>query len=905
MVRAFVFQPMKVLQRILGFTIIFLFCSANSSRERPPVHNPFTAVSDSGKAKFWVNPSDPDAVGTSLCRLSINGKQIWQKRLPFTFEEAQVTDSGIVGGWTNIPEGKLGTVAVVILDAKGTIRLKHKTPRHFARMMHVGPNPKVQGLIFDQLLDRMIVRATGVKEKDFGEKWWSYRLSTAQFTGSQTTPDMKDSRLENAKLIKGTPLILTNWVQFGSRQGQSFTLIDPSGKKVWGQNLVDDFERETSEKSYKYSWKVRERGTILDTSKPGQFEIRMAKLNQRVKYEVTADGRQWKVTEIARRPFDDTDSLKKRIKQISVPKATLPIIGSMTIPQSADFKSTVGDIGEFHFLGPNKIVYVSEAESKAISVIDLQGNLIRSIRLPKSAQSEYCLIFLTKTSGSNFVVVTLPNANDAKAEAWKIDVATGVTIPLPKFKSFWISSIAGFPDGRFAVVSSDMSNNGSAHHLALHAPDGSTTWIKGERWMGNGKDEIFSPEDVDIDVASNIVVLDNITHNIQVFQQSGKFVRYINLDKVWGREASYPTQITCLPNGNMWLLDSGEKPCHLLDRNGKILRRLSLTFANGKAFDSRTDVRVDSKGNPWLTNGRSFFRINEKGLAIQTVGNAPRNEGLGKISDLHVGLDGKVYALDEVTNSVHAFDQMGKRLFAATPRPKEFDDTPNYGGLRVARSGDIIIRGSNNRGDLHFSPKGIRLKDVHSVGWAQHDSEFGVPFQAKPSWLWRGSYLVDEDGKKRATLRRWPDQTWMEDGPTTVAPNGELMSYGTPDSRIFNFQQKKLGFYAANGKPLSQTLLPLGMPDTGSSAFDGKLCCFVTEVGVLAVDRLGKPLWVYTPTNWNSRSEWEVFPSMGRIALYDGKRTVYWIDPSRVILGSARTSLPLSEGAKYVLEDKD
>ena len=97
--------------------------------------------------------------------------------------------------------------------------------------------------------------------------------------------------------------------------------------------------------------------------------------------------------------------------------------------------------------------------------------------------------------------------------------------------------------------------------------------------------------------------------------------------------------------------------------------------------------------------------------------------------------------------------------------------------------------------------------------------------------------------------------------------------------------------------------MPLGMPDTTDSAFDGKFCYFVTTEGLLAVDRAGKLKWVYKPTYWNPKSDWKVFASLGKIALYDGKRKVTWIDPALAKKNGRQVKLPLGEQAEFALRN--
>ncbi|MBS1726163.1 MAG: hypothetical protein JST51_05530 [Armatimonadetes bacterium] len=861
----------------------------------PPV-DPITVYSPSKKYKFWVNPSDPSGIGPSYCRLSRGGKTVWQKNLPYTFGQACVLDSGKVAGYAYLPDGQNGKIVVALFDSQGNLKLEHKTARSPNRMLDGDNSTVAEGFLSDPGKDWLVVRVKNVHAGDGVERWWTYDTATFKYLKSVQigqSPRTDYEYVKDAKILPGTPFILLNWSNYRKTAGQSFNLVDKEGKKFWGQDFPGDLQSAVDQ-----GWKgdfsrFLTIGTILRCDQPGRFEVLLVKEKKRVTFVVQKSTKGWDVKEISREPY--TVLHRTKPEPLVVKRADIPILAKVNIPQSADFKSDVSDVGDFCFWGDDKVVYLRRS-SNEVRVVGRDGRLIRNISLPPAAQGKDARVFIANTSGANFVVVATWAGPNRATLGWKLDVSSGKLVDLPKFKAGWVESIAASPNGRFAVVSMDMGDSSSASHVSFHDADGTPIWIKGNGWSSNDPAEISSPEDVAFDAKGNIVVLDNIAHTLQFFEQSGKFLRAYDLDRLWGKSLSYPTQITCLPGGGFWLIDS--ETCYLLDAKGAIVRSFKATLANGKAFESREDVRVDRNGQPWITNGRSIFRVDRSGKAIQTIGNAPRLRGLGKIESLKVNFDGRIYALDEVTNGVHVFDAHGKPLFVANPKPSEFDDTPNYARLAVAPSGDIYVSGNNGVGDIHFSPTGQRLKNTIERQRHRHEEEFGIPYRLKPTWHWWNCFLLDESGKTQATLRRWPDLTWMEEGPSAMAPDGQLMAYGGRFFPELDLKPEKLAFFSSRGAPISQTLLPLAMPDTYHSAYDGNLCYFLTDSGLLAMDRQAHPKWLYVPPSWNSKSSWDVFASRGKLALYDGERTVFWIDPRQAKIQNKSVTLPLGSRFK-------
>ena len=898
-------------KRILILTTLLSSAALSPGQmQRDPPQSQFTTISASGSTKFWTNPYEPYGGEKSFCRMTKNGKVVWQKDLPFSFEEAHISDSGTISGLAHTSGGKYGQFTIVILDPNGRVAMKHHFSMWNTMIADGHLMPRSQGMIFDPDHNRVIARMFNTFDHKGNESWFDFRLAPAKFVRAITPggdPQKSNARIENAELVLGTNLILVSWFHFDEKYGHSLTLMDRNYRKVWGMFLPADlYNGPTGDASQRLYDQFSGRGAILRTDQPRRFDIRLFKMNSQVGFEAQPIGNGWAIKEILRKHF--VKPAKSVPKPVTIRSASLPIIKSFTVPQSADFGTAVGDVGQFHFWGKDKIVYVREAISPSINVIDLAGTAIRSIPVPKEAKAKDVQLFLTKTTGSKFVLASADNGTEGKSsKAWNIDVATGQISPMPKFKSAWITALAGYPDGHFVVITHDFRRSSSVTKVSLYSPYGDLVWAKSDEWTSNRLADISSPEGLEVDSKGRIIVLDNIAHTLQYFEKSGKFVRAIDLDKKWGRKLSYPTNVATLSDGRLWLYDFGASlTCNLLDSNGGILRSFKPKFSNGKIFDSHYGITPDANGEAWVSNGKSISKLDKSGVAMRTIGNQPRVAGLGKISSLHVNPDGRVYALDAVTNSVFAFDSRGKKLYGFAPKPKEFDDSDNYNGLSITASGDVFFSGTTNLRTIHLSPDGQRLEaNKNHPSWSVSKKEFGVPFSAKSNWRWQGTTLLDDKDSPRAYIQRWPDLGWMNYQSFDASPDGRFMAYeGTyyPDHK---FRQLRLAFYMANGVPESQARFPTGMTDTSGAAYDGTTCYFITKEGLLAMNKRAETLWIYRPPKWNSRNKWRVFPSLGGLALYDGLRSITWINPKKVILGSEQVTLEMSESAKRYATDSD
>src|SRR4051812_12504003 len=84
---------------LLGFTLGPI-PKQSLAQAPPPILNPNTYASPSGKYSLFVNPSDMYGRGKADYKLSLGGREVWSGEKPYTLWDAKVTDDGCVLGYS-------------------------------------------------------------------------------------------------------------------------------------------------------------------------------------------------------------------------------------------------------------------------------------------------------------------------------------------------------------------------------------------------------------------------------------------------------------------------------------------------------------------------------------------------------------------------------------------------------------------------------------------------------------------------------------------------------------------------------------------------------------------------------------------------------------------------------------
>jgi hypothetical protein len=270
----------------------------------PASLTPKTYTSRSGHIRLKVESSDRYGGGAATYWYSRDGKEVWTRQLPITLWDGGVTDRGVIVGYaytTGLSAYRdRGDLVVLNIDASGAIKLQKATQRNGPIPVDGAPGPWVRAVIVDEANDRAIFRLGP------GEEWRSYTISTATPLASFQPEEFMDHptfhTLTGVGLVPGTPLILLHWVREDRVYAAVLTLIDARGKPVWKLDLpIDQRNAQNNEMAFEL---VRTRARILETSRPGEFDVLLRPERKRVSFSVTAKaGGGWIVREVARASY--------------------------------------------------------------------------------------------------------------------------------------------------------------------------------------------------------------------------------------------------------------------------------------------------------------------------------------------------------------------------------------------------------------------------------------------------------------------------------------------------------------------------------------------------------------------------------------------------------------------------
>jgi hypothetical protein len=258
----------------------------------PPVLDPKTYVSPSGRYTLLVDPTEMHGRGRASYRLSRDGREVWSGEKPFSLWYAAVNDEGVAGGYA-YSEGlqgsrTLGDFHVVILAEDGSIRLDQVTKRERSAFPDEAPNPVGQDIVMDDHNDRLLIRVGDPDVNLNIVSWWVYRISTGERRATFRPCALRACTRTEVKLVAKTPLMLLNWSGYDMGHLDvplsQFALIDLDGRSVW-------------------TLRAEKGGEIAACPRAGHFAVIDRSANQKIEFSTRRDVQgQYVITEIHREP---------------------------------------------------------------------------------------------------------------------------------------------------------------------------------------------------------------------------------------------------------------------------------------------------------------------------------------------------------------------------------------------------------------------------------------------------------------------------------------------------------------------------------------------------------------------------------------------------------------------------
>ena len=870
--------------RIASLLSLLLFClipaPAFASELPPPTLNPKRYVSPSGKYVLFVNPSDLYGRGKATYGLTLEGREAWSAEHPYTLWDARVADDGVVAGygyshgWRGFSEGGIkdgwGDFRVVIIDSTGKDRLNEATARENTGAMHSPPAPLASNLIMDAANDRLAIMIGDLPNDRPAEPWWIFQLSTGKklqeprpknFLADQNPPRF----LIAAKPVDGTPLTLLHWWRHDpepdGKRGARFALMTHDGKPVWSLDLPDDYESDGDEKSNaRLLASVRRISGILESDQSGRFDLWFVKEGQRVTFKVarTSSGR-WAAAEVAHRPFVETKG--PPLKFAAIPRLELRQTGRFVLasPRSAP-ATDVRDVRDFVFDPQGRIAFLRRSENRSLelAVVDQQGKLIRAVPL-EAASPQFAAGWSELTCvGPNRFLLVRDNPDDRnKHTAVVVDIATGKTAPIPGFTTTSLSKVAGFPDGGVALIGTMIHFQGGAiSDGTLRSFDGQGKLLGSVPGNGDSNDPtaLFSPKDITFTTDGKIAVVDVIRKIVQFFDRAGKHHHTFDLEKHWGREPNYPSNISADNDRGIVVRDfGGDPPIVRMRVDGSIRAQVLPRLKDGRAINL-SDAQVAPDGVLWVSDGHALYRLLDSGLTGRVLGEAPSERTLDKAAAVTVDKKGLIYAADGRTGAVHVFAPDGRWLRVCVPEPGDVKSQLYAPNLTVSDSGDTYLGLGRMGGDrfLHFALT-VNASDSTNPS-SMKSMRSGSRSPAHPAVGCSGDqtvFLVDEKGAVVRTITRRADGFWLgHPQAASTAPDGSIAIVSTTDEWRRDERELVVSIYSPGGDPILSFKLPQTVVWSNPEiAFDGNRVVLIGARSIVLASATGKPFGQFVPAH--------------------------------------------------------
>jgi hypothetical protein len=880
--------------RLVAYACLVMAASAGTliaSIAPPPTLNPATYKSPSGAYALFVDPSDIYGRYGGKCRVTKNGKEVWSATLPFTFWQAAITDTGVVTGYAHTlgqygfgkdpNEPRPGQLIVAIIDPAGKVRLKQATNRQESRQLHSPPYPLAHGLVVDEPNDRLIVR---LRDEETDEIWRTYRLSTGAVSEKfKPRRAMDDAAwhgwILDAKLVRGTPLVLLHWWRYDGSVGARFTLVDAETKPVWSLDLPRDYMIPGNEEAQdKLQGWVREHGGLLRTDQAKRFDLFFAADSKRVTFAVDQKPTgEWTVSEAGRAPFSIATSEKSEFA--ATPRRTLKELGPLPLQVnqvSADLP--IRNVREFAVDGQGRIAFLREDDTKTSFVlVDASGKVLREISLaiqPTSDVSHWSPP--AWVGGSRFVIVVSELGVDGKAQAWWVDTETGKVGPIPAFDSPSIERLVGAADGSFVALAALHSKYTIEKSVTRYDLQGRRLWRLTDDSRNPAR--LFAPEDVTLTTEGDVLVLENIAYRLKRFDRNGRLLTTIELKKAWKRKPRYVVGVIPESDGGLLISDfNGSPPFVRMTRDGKVNGGFEPKYADGRAVGTSHGMHSAPDGHLWISDKHALLRLSKTGVVDRVLGERPQGARLGPIAGIVVDHRGRIYVIDSRTGSIHVFDRSGKSLFVCQAKPTDFKDEIEFPAVTVNDKGDVYLGlgeqdfPDQRRPYAHFAADGRRLENAVLPAAVCH-------FQPASNVLVAMRYadvrLIDSAGKVLRTINRRPDGNWLEHPwAIALAPDGSLAILALP-SRGRNVSAN---LYKASGEPIHTILLPEAVGSFPRIAYNGKRLVIAGDKALLIFDSSGTlvarcDLPIKVPDGMYYYPY--LLPGGRELALFDGKRPV-------------------------------
>jgi hypothetical protein len=743
------------------FALLAFYSPAPQSRER--VLQPHEYNSLSGNYTLRVEPSQRDGEGAMHCRLKRGQDELWSADFPWTFETAGVAEDGTVVGYRNGDE-----LRIAVLDSKGALRKEHKI-EHTVWIVDGPALPMASGDVLVHSTAGLACVRVHPADQSRPSPWKAIRLADGEFA-DDVLPAYPIALAEgqslyerDARVIGETGLTLCHWWALDFRRddvkwakdGCVFSLVDLHGQTTWRLPLLDDYTDRRSEKdsealSNSMEWKP----VILSTGPGNRFAVWEVKARVRVEFDVQKDEVSgWRVVEVGRASYPPKPPTPPAVESIE-----LKLLGRTSLVSKAEKAlDPIHDVYELGFTSAGEIEIFRHGRSGAPSYARLTpaGALLFERDLAALFPAKGGWPEFHKLSGDRWLV----ELRGEHSTWFELDVKTGEKQDRPFPDTGLGVSIAPQSDGSYLAVFPENDGGAGVTELAYVNADGSFSWR--ERVCGLGPDDTDFQKTVSFaqGVASvgggRFVVLD--MNELVTIDTEKRVLRSKKIADLIGHEPIYANDLRSDCKGGV-CFNEGDRIWHV-DAQGSLAGSLAPRLSDGSEGNRLESlVRFAPDGRAWTSDSARIYRLDDRGVADQVLGTAPKREELEHPGEFTIDVRGRTLVCDEMTQAVHVFDSQGKRLFVCSPENAERCGGLDWHSLHIGRDGTIHM--AIKDGVASFDTHGERL----SKRIAKADDLDST---------WKALDQADPDLRALYAIEKRPDGTWFESASErALAPDG-------------------------------------------------------------------------------------------------------------------------------------
>lgn len=260
--------------------------------------------------------------------------------------------------------------------------------------------------------------------------------------------------------------------------------------------------------------------------------------------------------------------------------------------------------------------------------------------------------------------------------------------------------------------------------------------------------ELDNPMGVIIDARGNLYVSDPGSHQIKVFENTGKTIGSFGKPGTGKGQLNYPYGLAIDNSGKLLVADPANRRVSVYNRTGKYIKDL-VPPDNHLGLVRPGTITVDGKliyiSDLW---GHQVVVIDDQGKLVRRIGSPGSEDGKLKFpQSVVVDKQHRVWVADTGNNRIQVFDGKGKFLFSISGQSNQLN-LSLLRGMATDNLQRVLVADAVSSKILVFDSKGKKLFSFGGLG--SKDEQFRYPMSL---WIGRdGRIYIADRGNHRVQV---------------------------------------------------------------------------------------------------------------------------------------------------------